>query len=97
LTHFRIARKTTTQTQKEATVTEERTAEEHVEWCKQRARIYLDAGDLPNAVSSMASDIMKHPGTAMDERNIGALIYVAMMRIVDGDVRGVREWVEGFR
>jgi hypothetical protein len=74
-----------------------KTYEQHLEWCKQRARVYLDVGDLANAVASMASDVMKHPETKMSETTIGALVYVALMRITEGDVRGVREWVEGFR
>ena len=73
------------------------TAEEHLEWAKQRAREYLDRGELGDAVASMASDIMKHPDTKMSETNIGALVYVALLRITQGDVQGVREWVEGFR
>jgi hypothetical protein len=27
--------------------------DEHLEWCKERAREYLDAGELSNAVASM--------------------------------------------
>ena len=74
-----------------------RTREEHLEFCKQRAREYLDAGDLLNAVTSMGSDLDKHPETKLDGANMGTLIYVAMLRITEGDVQGVREWVEGFR
>jgi hypothetical protein len=74
-----------------------RTREEHLEWCKQRAREYLDAGDLANAVASMGSDIDKHPETRLTGAAMGTLVYVAMLRITEGDVRGVREWVEGFR
>jgi len=74
-----------------------RTREEHLEWCKERAREYLDRGDLANAVASMGSDMDKHPETRMAGEKMGMLMYVAMIRITEGDVRGVREWVEGFR
>jgi hypothetical protein len=74
-----------------------RTREEHLEWCKQRAREYLDRGDLANAVASMGSDMDSHPETRMAGEKMGTLIYVAMFRITEGDVQGVREWVEGFR
>jgi hypothetical protein len=74
-----------------------RTREEHLEWCKERAREYLDRGDLANAVASMGSDMDKHPETRMAGEKMGMLIYVAMFRITEGDVQGVRDWVEGFR
>jgi hypothetical protein len=74
-----------------------RTREEHLEWCKQRAREYLDRGELANAVASMGSDMDSHPETRMAGEKMGTLIYVAMFRITEGDVQGVRDWVEGFR
>jgi hypothetical protein len=74
-----------------------RTRDEHLEWCKQRAREYLDRGELADAVASMGSDMDKHPETKMADEKIGMLMYVAMIRITEGDARGVREWVEGFR
>jgi hypothetical protein len=74
-----------------------RTRAEHLEWCKQRAREYLDRGDLANAVASMGSDMDKHPETRMAGEKMGTLIYVALIRITEGDVQGVRDWVEGFR
>ena len=40
---------------------------------------------------------MTHPETKMSEAKIGVLIMVATIRITEGDERGVREWVEGFR
>jgi hypothetical protein len=73
------------------------TREEHLEWCKQRAREYLDRGELADAVASMGSDMDKHPETRMAGDKMGTLMYVAMFRITEGDVQGVREWVEGFR
>jgi hypothetical protein len=73
------------------------TRDEHLEWCKQRAREYLDRGELADAVASMGSDMDRHPETRMAGEKMGTLIYVAMIRITEGDVQGVREWIEGFR
>jgi hypothetical protein len=74
-----------------------RTRDEHLEWCKERAREYLDRGDLANAVASMGSDMDEHPDTRMAGEKMGMLMYVAMIRLTEGDVQGVRDWVEGFR
>lgn len=39
------------------------TRAEHLAWCKRRAHVYVDAGDLVEAFTSMASDLDKHPET----------------------------------
>ena len=70
-----------------------RTRDAHLEWCKDRAREYLDAGELLNAVTSMGSDLGKHPELGVSPN----LLMAAAMRAQDGDARGVREWIEGFR
>jgi len=70
-----------------------RTRDEHLEWCKQRAREYLDAGDLANAVASMASDMHKHPECGVNE----SLVLLGMLYVTQLDEDGVRRWVEGFR
>ena len=38
--------------------------QEHLEWCKERALQYVDAGDVSQAYTSMASDLGKHLDTA---------------------------------
>jgi hypothetical protein len=70
-----------------------RTREEHLEWCKQRARVYIEAGDLANAVASMASDMEKHPECSVNK----FLLALAMLHVANYDEREVRRWVEGFR
>jgi uncharacterized membrane-anchored protein len=70
-----------------------RTRDEHLEWCKQRAREYLDAGDLLNAVTSMGSDLDKHP----ELRCNPYLLMAGALDAQNGDSRKVREWIEGFR
>ena len=69
------------------------TRDEHLAWCKQRALEYLDAGDLLNAVTSMGSDLDKHPETGVNSY----MLFLGALRAQDGDVRGVRAWIEGFR
>lgn len=39
------------------------TAEEHLRWAKDRARAYVDRGDVVNALASIASDCLKHDDT----------------------------------
>jgi hypothetical protein len=70
-----------------------RTREEHLEWCKERARKYLDAGDLLNAVTSMGSDLDKHPEMGCNP----ALLMVGAMYAQTGNTADVRRWIEGFR
>lgn len=65
---------------------------EHVKWCKERAREYLDMGDTSAAYRSMVSDMTKHPET------VGAMHDLAvrgMLLLKQGDEEGVRAWVEG--
>jgi hypothetical protein len=67
---------------------------EHLAWCKQRALEYVDAGDIPNAVASMCSDLSKHPET----RHHGG-IKLGIMLLASGnmaDRRDCRRWIEGF-
>jgi len=68
------------------------TRAEHLEWCKTRAREYLDAGDVANAMVSMLSDLGKHDGTESSAR-MGAVL---MLAVDQTDIGSVRRWVEGF-
>ncbi len=36
---------------------------EHLQWCKDRAIEYVNAGELQQAFTSMTSDVSKHPET----------------------------------
>lgn len=65
---------------------------EHVKWCKERAREYLDMGDTSAAYRSMVSDMTKHPETA---GTIPDLAVTGMMLLQQGDDEGVRAWIEG--
>lgn len=69
-----------------------RTRAEHLAWCKERALEYVEAGDLDQAVTSMGSDLDKHPELKCNP-------YLLMAGALDaqkGDARAVRRWIEGF-
>jgi len=71
------------------------TRQEHLDWCKQRALEYVNAGDLVNAVASMGSDLSKHPLTKfLAEPNI---TFAAALAAQSGDVDFVRRYITGFR
>lgn len=70
------------------------TRDEHTEWCKQRAREYLDKGDVANAVTSMLSDMGKHPDCALAAEKMGP---IGILYIMQHDLQGARSFVEGFR
>ena len=67
---------------------------EHLEWCKQRALEYVEIGDLDNAVTSMLSDLTKHPKTA---DHVG--IRLGMMMLIAGQLSTeiqVKNFITGF-
>jgi hypothetical protein len=67
---------------------------QHLEWCKKRALAYVDQGELQQALSSMLSDLAKHPKTA---DHPGIPLAVGRMAIGDLATSGqVREFIEGF-
>src|SRR5262249_1375543 len=84
---------TATRAGREAALTE-RTREEHLQWCKDRALEYLDEGNLASAIASMTSDLTKHPETAVIP---SALTVVAVTYILNHDYAGARNWITGFR
>lgn len=56
----------------------ERTREEHIKWCIERAIAEMDFdGQTPQALISMASDLRKHP-----ETNSRVLIDLCMMQLL---------------
>lgn len=70
-----------------------RSREEHLAWCKQRALTYLDKGDVKEAVTSMMSDLDKHPET----RHAGeAMTYFAFFVIMQNSHADARRYIEGF-
>lgn len=72
----------------------ERTRDEHLAWCKRRALEYVDRGNLRDAVSSMISDMRKHPDTAA---SMEGMAIIGLMEAAGGSAFRVRYWIEGFQ
>lgn len=67
---------------------------DHLAWCKRRAVKYIDAGDLPQALTSMGSDLNKHPET----ENHSAMTLGVLMLLGGqlGTPDEMRKFIEGF-
>ena len=67
--------------------------QQHLDWCKKRAHEYLARGDVASAVTSMLSDMNKHPET---ELKSPTLTMLGMMAIQSGDMNKARRFIDGF-
>lgn len=67
--------------------------EDHLAWCKRRALEYVEAGDLAAAITSMLSDMGKHPGTQAEGKAMAAL---GMAAVIQQDELAVVRFIEGF-
>lgn len=70
------------------------TRQEHLDWCKQRALEYVEAGDVNQAFASMGSDLGKH-----DETKNHAAIELGMMLLMGGHLNSqekMRKFIQGF-
>ena len=70
------------------------TRTEHLQWAKERALQYVDAGDLTNAFASMASDLSKH-----EETKSHTALELGMMLMVGGQLNTpekMKEFILGF-
>jgi hypothetical protein len=70
------------------------TREVYLAFAKTRALRHLDAGDLDEAYTSMASDLSQHgelraAGEKMDK--------LGMLYLTNRDAGRLRDWIEGFR
>lgn len=71
-----------------------KTRAEHLEWCKTRAREYCDRGDAANGLTSMFSDLEKHPETAGHKgTEIGVML---MLSGALNDASEARRFIDGF-
>lgn len=70
----------------------ERSRDEHVKWCKERAHEYLAKGDIANAITSMMSDMRKHPDCGYPD----VLDMMGMLAITQRDHDGARRFIDGF-
>lgn len=68
------------------------TRQAHLDWCKKRAHEYLARGDVQNAVTSMMSDLEKHPETAVKSPVLNMLGIMA----AQGGVTEARRYIDGF-
>jgi hypothetical protein len=66
---------------------------EHLEWCKERALVYVDAGDLQSAYVSLVSDLQKHEGT---RQHVAIELGMALMMggHLDSEI-AMRNFIEG--
>lgn len=71
------------------------TRSEHLQWCKDRAMKYVETGDYYQAVTSMLSDLRKHPET---EKSAGGVLgQMGMMELMRGPTRdSITRYVQGF-
>lgn len=63
---------------------------EHLQWAKNRAMEYANAGDYPNAVASMLSDLGKH------EETKGALQWAGALMLMCTDRKSTIDFIQGF-
>lgn len=68
------------------------TRAEHLAWCKDRALMYLDSGDITQAMASFASDLNKHSETAGHPAPELMLMH-AMSGLLDA--KSCRDLIEG--
>ena len=67
---------------------------EHLAWCKERAHEYLARGDVLNAMTSMGSDLTKHPET---KDHPGINIGVGLLAIGSlSTVPEMSKFIDGF-
>ncbi len=66
--------------------------QEHLQWCKDRANEYVTDGDGEQAMTSMISDLRKHPETT-DSVQMG---FMLMMATNSQDLHEVKRFVDGF-
>jgi hypothetical protein len=70
------------------------TRSEHMQWCKDRALEYIHNEGITNGISSMMSDLRKHPET---ENHAG--IQLGLMMLMGGHLNTTHEaekFINGF-
>jgi hypothetical protein len=70
----------------------DKTREEHLAWCKEQALEYLDRGYVVSAITSMLSDLDKHPETKLNP----TIKTLGLMYARDNDIDGARRFIMGF-
>ena len=72
------------------------TRQEHLQWCKDRAMEYVKEGNLLEAVTSMMSDLAKHPEMKARGEALAMLGILAMQQAQQGDTDAVKRYIQGF-
>ena len=71
------------------------TREEYLKRCKEVAMKYVAKGDYNSAVTSMLSDLGKHPETKASAD--GVLAQLGMLELIRGPTReSITRYIEGF-
>lgn len=74
-----------------------RTREEHLTECKRRAMEYVEHGQLLDAVTSMMSDLDKHPETKVASGSVLTMLgLLAAMDAQNGHRDAVVRYIKGF-
>ena len=74
----------------------EKSRDEKLQWCKDRAIEYVDRGDLSQAVSSMGSDLQKFDELAAASQTFKKLFPLALLNMQNNDASGIRRFINGF-
>jgi hypothetical protein len=69
---------------------------EHLQWCKDRALEYADAGDTASAMASMMSDLGKHPDTRSRGGARAELMFPLALMGEFEKPGELRKFIEGF-
>lgn len=67
---------------------------DHLQWCKDRALEFVDAGQLPNAFSSFMSDLNKFDEPMYEAELLRTLTIVGFAQC--GTADKMRAWINGF-
>jgi hypothetical protein len=80
-----------------ALMTATTTRAEHLQWSKDRALEYADAGDTASAISSLMQDLGQHPETASSCSIVLELMMPLAMTGEFSRPGELRRFIEGFR
>ncbi len=70
------------------------TRAEHLAWCKKRAMEYVDRGNILDGVTSMLSDLNKHPETKLPDDS--PLRMLGLMAAMNNNLNEAKRFIVGF-
>jgi hypothetical protein len=79
-------------------IEESRTEAEHIRWCKSQAHALVERGLLASAVANFGRHMKEHPDTRgfANSLPMSLLIMDGMNMAKQGNLDGVRKWIDGF-